>query len=180
MNVLVLLLAAGVVAYAVLGWLQTGRRAKLGLTNAAVVAADDSEIGVPTLRSDRLGLVGRPDQLVRIDRKIIPVEQKPGARRVHDSHVMQLAAQCMLVTDVYGVRPPYGLLVLVNGVQRQVPFTRDLEKRVLERWPTCALCSKLARSLARAGWVRDAAHAVFSRPAGNNSAPTRVLSRCPR
>ena len=132
MNVLVLLLAAGVVAYAVLGWLQTGRRAKLGLTNAAVVAADDSEIGVPTLRSDRLGLVGRPDHLVRIDRKIIPVEQKPGARRVHDSHVMQLAAQCMLVTDVYGVRPPYGLLVLANGVQQQVPFTRALEKRVLE------------------------------------------------
>ena len=132
MNVLVLLLAAGVVAYAVLGWLQTGRRAKLGLTNAAVVAADDSEIGVPTLRSDRLGLVGRPDHLVRIDRTIIPVEQKPGARRVHDSHVMQLAAQCMLVTDVYGVRPPYGLLVLANGVQQQVPFTRGLEKRVLE------------------------------------------------
>jgi len=132
MNVLALLLAAGVVAYVVLGWLQASRRAKLGLTNAAVVAADDSEIGVPTLRSDRLGLVGRPDQLVRIDRKIIPVEQKPGARRVHDSHVMQLAAQCMLVADVYGVRPPYGVLVLANGVQRQVPFTRDLEKRVLE------------------------------------------------
>jgi hypothetical protein len=37
-------MAAGVVAYAVLGCLQTGRRAKLGLTNAAVVAADDSEI----------------------------------------------------------------------------------------------------------------------------------------
>jgi CRISPR-associated protein Cas4 len=132
MNALVLLLAAGVVAYAVLGWLQTGRRAKLGLTNAAVVAADDSEIGSPTLRSDRLGLVGRPDHLVRIDRKLIPVEQKPGARRAHDSHVMKLAAQCVLVTDVYGVRPPYGLLVLANGVQQQVPFTRDLEKRVLE------------------------------------------------
>ena len=68
MNVLVLLLAAGVVAYAVLGWLQTGRRAKLGLTNAAVVAADDSEIGVPTLRSDRLGLVGRPDHDFQLER----------------------------------------------------------------------------------------------------------------
>ena len=45
---------------------------------------------------------------------------------------MQVAAQCMLVADVYGVRPPYGLLVLANGVQQQVPFTRFLEKRVLE------------------------------------------------
>ena len=132
MNVLVLLLVAGVVAYAVLGWVQTGRRTKLGLTNAAVVAADDSEIGVPTLRSDRLGLVGRPDHLVRIDRKIIPVEQKPRARRVHDSHVMQLAAQCMLVTEV--VRRTAAVRPLGPGewVQQQVPFTRALEKRVLE------------------------------------------------
>src|SRR6266536_3259049 len=61
-----------------------------------------------------------------------PWEQKPRARRVHDSHVMQLAAQCLLVTEVYGVRPPYGLLVLANGVQQRVPFTRALEKRVLE------------------------------------------------
>ncbi len=51
---------------------------------------------------------------------------------MHDSHVMQLAAQCLLVTEVYGVRPPYGLLVLANGVQQRVPFTRALEKRVLE------------------------------------------------
>jgi CRISPR-associated protein Cas4 len=168
MNVLALLLAAGVVAYVVLGWLQASRRAKLGLTNASVVAADDSEIGSPTLRSDRLGLVGRPNHLVRIDRKIIPVQQKPRARRVHDSHVMQLAAQCMLVTDVYGVRPPYGLLVLANGVQQQVPFTRDLEKRVLETMARMHVVLKAGTQPGRR-WMGSRCRACgFSRPAGNN------------
>ena len=46
---LVLLLAAGGVAYGVFGWAAASRWAKLGLTNAAVVAADDSEIGALAL-----------------------------------------------------------------------------------------------------------------------------------
>jgi len=86
-------------------------------------AADDSEIGSPTLRSDRLGLVGRPDHLVRIDGKITPVEQKPCARRVHHSHVMRRAAQCLLVTDVYGVRPSLRRCwVLLRGVESSDGF----------------------------------------------------------
>ena len=48
-----------------------------------------------------------------------------------------------------------------------------------KRWPACALCSKLARSLARAGWVRDAAHAVISRPAGNNQPSPAFLVGVP-
>ena len=45
---------------------------------------------------------------------------------------MQVAAQCMLVQEVYGVRPPYGLLVLAGGVQERVHFTPALERRLLE------------------------------------------------
>src|SRR5207244_5742904 len=60
------------------------------------------------------------------------VEQKPGARRAHPSHVMQLATQCVLGQEVYGRRPPYGLLVLADVVQQQVLFTPALERRVLE------------------------------------------------
>ena len=131
MAVLVFLLVVGALAYVLLGRLQARRRTRLGLTHAAVVAADDSQLGSPTLRSDRLRLIGRPDHLVRVGRYIIPVEQKPSARRVHDSHVMQLAAQCLLVSEPYGVRPPYGLLVLADGVQHRVPFTARLERRLL-------------------------------------------------
>jgi CRISPR-associated exonuclease Cas4 len=129
---LVLLVAAAVLAYVCLGVIQRGRRRSIGLSGSTVLFADDSRVGSPTLRSERLRLVGRPDQLVRISGQLIPVEQKPRAKRVHDSHVLQVAAECLLVSEAYGVRPPYGLLVLANGRQHRVPFTRELEQRLLQ------------------------------------------------
>src|SRR5579859_5139866 len=86
----VLLLAAVALAYMALGLLQRHRRSSIGLNDSTVLAADDSRIGSPTLRSERLRLVGRPDQLVRIGGQLIPVEQKPRAWRVHDSYVLQV------------------------------------------------------------------------------------------
>src|SRR5256885_326919 len=100
----------------------------LGLTRGTIVAADDARLTLPTLRSDRLGLVGRPDHLLRDGGTVIPVEQKPNARVAQPSHVMQVAAQCALVQEVYGVRPPYGLLVLAGGIQYPIPFTSDVEQ----------------------------------------------------
>jgi CRISPR-associated exonuclease Cas4 len=51
---------------------------------------------------------------------------------MQQSHVLQLAAQCLLVHEVYGVRPPYGLLVLKDGKQERVEFTPALERRLLD------------------------------------------------
>ena len=93
---------------------------------------DGSRIALPTLRSERLGLVGRPDQLVRVDGHPIPVEHKPRAWRVHDTHVMQIAAECLLISEVYGVRPAYSLPVLANGRQHRVAVTRQFEERPLQ------------------------------------------------
>jgi len=45
---------------------------------------------------------------------------------------MQLAAECLLLSEFYGERPPFCLLVLANGEQHRVPFTRDLEKRLVD------------------------------------------------
>jgi CRISPR-associated exonuclease Cas4 len=132
MNVLVVVLVVGALVYIALAWLQSARRRRLGLSDAVILAADDSALGSRTLRSDRLGLVGRPDHLVRINSHVIPVEQKPRARRVHDSHVLQLAAECLLVEETYGVRPPYEVLVLAHGDQHRVPFTPELERRLLQ------------------------------------------------
>jgi len=84
------------------------------------------------LRSQRYGLVGRPDQLVRVGRAFIPVEQQPRSRRVQPSHVLQVAAQCPSVQEVYGVRPPYGLLVLADGQPQRVEFSPSLERHLLE------------------------------------------------
>lgn len=53
---------------------------------------------------------------------------------MQQSHVLQLAAQCLLV-HVYGVRPSYGLLVLANGTQERVEFTPALERHLLHAMP---------------------------------------------
>jgi CRISPR-associated exonuclease Cas4 len=128
---LFLLLIGAVLLYVLVGQWTRGERSALGLSREVIVSADDSALGTPTLRSARYGLVGRPDQIVRVGRMLIPVEHKPKARRMQQSHVLQLAAQCLLVHEVYGVRPSYGLLVLANGTQERVEFTPALERHLL-------------------------------------------------
>jgi CRISPR-associated exonuclease Cas4 len=66
------------------------------------------------LISREYNLIGRPDYLVRTDEGIVPVEVKstrcPPSGRAYDSHVMQLAAYCLLVEDVVGEDVPYGVI----------------------------------------------------------------------
>ena len=62
---------------------------------------------------------------------MIPVEQSPERYAPSRPHVMQLVVQCLLVEDVYGVCPQYGVLVLAEGVQERVVYCLDLEQRVL-------------------------------------------------
>jgi CRISPR-associated exonuclease Cas4 len=130
MMMLSLLLAIAAGAYVVLGLWGRRQRTRLGLTIGDIVAADDGARVSPTLRSKKLGLVGRPDHLLRSGRQLIPVEQKPRSKHVHPSHMLQVAAQCLLVEEVYGVRPAYGVLVLAGGVQEQLPFTPEIERRL--------------------------------------------------
>jgi len=128
---LILLLAGAVLLYVWLSHRVRRERTRLGFKNEVIVSADDSTQGMPTLRSKRYGLVGRPDQLIRMGQMLIPVEQKPTASRMHQSHMIQVAAQCLLVHEVYGVRPSHGLLVLAGGKEERVEFTPALEGRLL-------------------------------------------------
>src|SRR5262245_39135876 len=100
MSIPLILLVLAVVASFVLRRWSVRERRLLGIDSHSLIAADDSELGIPTLRSARLGLVGRPDQIARDGGAYIPVEQKPTARRLYASHVMQVAAQCVLVHEV--------------------------------------------------------------------------------
>jgi len=132
MTLPLVLLVCAIVMYLLVRSLAGHWRRSAGLEDGELIGADDAELGIATLRSDRLGLVGRPDQILRVGRFFIPVEQKPSARRLYPSHAMQVAAQCMLVEEAYGVRPPYGVVVLKGGISERVPFTPELERRVHE------------------------------------------------
>ena len=80
-----------------------------------------------------IGLTGKPDYLIKKGDRIIPAEVKSSwaPRSPYDSHILQLAAYCMLVNSTYGQRPPYGLLCYKNRTFK-VNFTSDLEERLLE------------------------------------------------
>ena len=132
MSALVLLLIVVLAVYALLGRWSRSERAQVGLSSGTIETTDDSAERAPTLRSRRYGLVGRPDQLIRVGNALVPVEQKPTARRLHQSHILQVAAQCLLVQEVYRIRPPYGIVVLAGGSQHQVEFSPALELRLLD------------------------------------------------
>ncbi|HKG11913.1 MAG TPA: CRISPR-associated protein Cas4 [Pyrinomonadaceae bacterium] len=86
------------------------------------------------LRSEALGLVGRPDYLIETDGGVVPVEAKsaaaPPGGRPRDSHVAQLAAYCLLVEDVLGLSVPYGLVKYRDGDVR-VEYTPELRESAL-------------------------------------------------
>ena len=88
-----------------------------GYPTGRVASLTTNEQGVKQERplvSARYGLTGRPDYLVRTSEGIVPVEAKstkcPAGGRAYDSHVMQLAAYCLLVEDVLKAHVPYGII----------------------------------------------------------------------
>jgi CRISPR-associated exonuclease Cas4 len=64
---------------------------------------------------------------------IVPVEVKTARAPAepYDSHVMQLAAYCLLVQETYGVRPPYGIVKYPEHAFA-VDFTPALEAALLD------------------------------------------------
>lgn len=128
---LLLLLLVG----AVLFWLARRLRARSGLPAGRVVAADVGpwrRLDRP-LFSRRYGLTGRPDYVVADGADPIPVEVKSARApaRPYASHVLQLAAYCLLVAETFGRRPPYGILRYADRTF-QIPYTRELEEQLIE------------------------------------------------
>ncbi len=101
------------------------------------------------LFSNRHRLTGRPDYLVRTGRTVIPVEVKLGAApsQPYRSHILQLAAYCLLVEDQEGRPPPHGIIKYDDhafevdygqGVRTELlaildSLRRDLSARDVER-----------------------------------------------
>ena len=74
--------------------------------------------------SERYRLVGRPDELRRrADGRPVPVEWKSRSAPPAgppSSHRLQVLAYCLLLEDVTGFSPPYGVLRYADGVEVRV------------------------------------------------------------
>ena len=90
--------------------------------------------GERSIFSSKHHLIGKPDYLVRSGDGTLPVEvkssQAPGSGP-HDSHVLQLAAYCLLVEENSGLRPSHGL-IKYNDDLYEVDYTPCLERELLE------------------------------------------------
>lgn len=80
------------------------------------------------LRSDALGISGKPDCLVRTADGTVPVELKNSSRPparggVYANHMIQALAYCALVEDRMKVRVPYALVIYAGQQVRKVDFT---------------------------------------------------------
>jgi CRISPR-associated exonuclease Cas4 len=86
------------------------------------------------LFSRQFRLTGKPDYMVQHGRDIIPVEVKSspapndGPRR---SHVLQLAAYCLLIEEAYRQRPKYGIVKYADRMFA-VDYTDALQAELLD------------------------------------------------
>ncbi len=89
---------------------------------------------IESLHSSAYRLVGRPDYLVQqVDGEIIPVEVKSGRAPAApwDGHIFQLASYCLLVEEVFGTRPSYGI-IQYRDKAFAIEYTAELEDELLE------------------------------------------------
>ena len=111
----------------VIAWAFRARKIR-GLGQGKTISLDDL-----LLVSERDKIVGRPDRIVRQAGNVIPEEWKPTATRIYQSHRLQVAVYCLLIEEKFGVRPPFGVVVLAGGVRVEVPYTDELRAEVSRR-----------------------------------------------
>jgi CRISPR-associated exonuclease Cas4 len=127
-----LLILIGLIVF----WL--GRRSQMeaGLPIGRVIYSDTNgwQALEKPLFSQTYRLAGKPDYLVQQGRAIIPIEVKSanapadGPRR---SHVLQLAAYCLLVDETYRHRPKYGIVKYADRMFA-VDYTASLQAALLD------------------------------------------------
>ena len=107
-------------------------RKKLKLPDGEIIYVDDLK-KAPLLKSDKYGIQGRPDLLIKAGKDYIPVEIKTGRipRGPLFSHIMQLTAYMLLVEENYKA-PPYGILKYGPQTYR-IDYDEELKKILLQK-----------------------------------------------
>ncbi len=108
-------------------------RQEIDLPNGRIVYQDSRHHEAQTLVSERFGIVGKPDYLIERGRTLIPVELKSrlAPNRPYQSHIMQVATYCLLVEEVYGVRPTHGIIRYDDHLF-EIEYTDQLETAVIK------------------------------------------------
>lgn len=115
-------------------WLAQRSRTRSGLPSGEVAYADAGgwHRSERPLYSSELGLTGKPDYVVHQGGVLVPVEVKsrPAPGSPYASHVLQLAAYCLLVERTYGRRPSHGIIKYADR-SFTVDYVGELEQELL-------------------------------------------------
>lgn len=99
---------------------------KHGIQKGKIAYSDLDKPGKPFF-SKRFRITGKPDYIVKKNKRYIPVEVKTGSRtEPQKNHIFQLASYCQLLEENYGGFVPYGILVYNNSYQYKIPFDPKL------------------------------------------------------
>jgi CRISPR-associated exonuclease Cas4 len=131
-------------------WLGRRSQVEAGLPIGRVIYSDTHgwQALEKPLFSRNHRLAGKPDYLVQQGRDVIPVEVKSaqapddGPRR---SHVLQLAAYCLLIEETYRQKPKYGIVKYADRMFA-VDYTDALRGELLD--VIAAMRDDLARGVA--------------------------------
>ncbi len=130
------LIGASFFLYMVLRYSRTAMRLREvhGIEKGAVEYVDALDETTEMLISEKYGLKGRPDYILKREGKLVPVEVKTGRvpRGPLFSHIVQLAAYCLLLEEKYKQPPPYGIIRYAD-VQHKIEYTSDLKKTLISK-----------------------------------------------
>jgi CRISPR-associated exonuclease Cas4 len=121
--------------------------------NGAITYVDTNK-GSRLLHSQKYGLSGRPDYILMVDGEQVPVEVKSGRipRGPLFSHILQVAAYCLLLSEESGKKVSHGIL-RYETVEHEIEFDDELRALLLQKLDEM-------RAMSRTGKV----HRNHSRP----------------
>ena len=131
------LIGAFIFLYDVLRNTQLAReiRRLSGIYQGKIEYADKMDDKTKILFSRKYRIRGKPDYIVKIKGKYIPVEIKTGKvpKGPHFSHIIQLAAYCLLINENYHIRPPYGIISYSKEKKHKIDYDSKLENLLIEK-----------------------------------------------
>lgn len=103
-----------------------------GFSRSEIAVAIEGSSILPSREyiSERQGLAGKPDALVKEGQAFLPIERKPLAKKLRDRYVAQLLVYMRLVEEFEGAKPPFGYLLL-GPTCRRVKVENSAQK---QRW----------------------------------------------
>ncbi len=132
-------------------WEASRRRKATGIPRGRLIYSDTSrwQVQEEPLYDEELGLSGRPDYIFEDGRYIIPVEIKSSRppESPYASHILQLAAYCLLIERNFHKRPPYGVLHYRDRNQETRTFAVDYTAQL-----EFELTSTVAEMRTRCNW----------------------------